>query len=60
MYFAENEAMMKILETVLTADNRANEVGVVCACNDQYMAECHLQDYYIGSLSLVVGERGGE
>lgn len=52
--------MMKILETVLTADNRANEVGVVCGCDDQYMAECHLQDYYIGSLSLVVGERRGE
>ena len=54
MYCSDNEAMVKILEAVLNSDNRANEVGVRRWRKAYYLSECHLDDFYIGSLSLVV------
>ena len=47
MFTAGNPAVEGVLDKVIRPDNRATE----------YLAECHLGDYYLGSLSLVVVAR---
>lgn len=45
LFTSENPAVEAILDKITKPDNRPNE----------YLSECHLSDYYLGSLSLAVG-----
>lgn len=44
LFTSENPAVEAILDKITKPDNRPNE----------YLSECHLSDYYLGSLSLTV------
>ena len=55
LYYAGHKDIENVLVKVLDSENRQNEVCFIkLIVIEQYMIECHLDSYYVGSLSLLV------